>query len=252
MSEIIYSGGVTLADKTILIAGATGGIGSVAALRLARLGARLFLSGRSEAKLRALVGEIEYATGAEPGSSPADLGDAEQVTRLMGEASAAFGAAPDVVINAAGVGAIRPIESLTPEDFQTLIATNLLGAMYLSQAAVRVMAPRKSGHILHVVGILGKAPMANATAYCASKYGLTGFLAALRAEVSRRHNIKVTGLYLGGVDTPFYDNPAVEMKVQRDKMLSADDATNAVLYALAQPAHLVMGEMTLQPESHQL
>jgi short-subunit dehydrogenase len=133
-----------------------------------------------------------------------------------------------------------------------ILAANLYGAMLLSQAAVAVMSPRKSGHLLHVVGILGKAPMANATVYCASKYGLSGFLAALRAEVARRHNIKVTGLYLGGVDTPFYDNPAVQMKVQRDKMLSADDAATAVLYALTQPAHLVLGELTLQPESHQL
>jgi short-subunit dehydrogenase len=124
--------------------------------------------------------------------------------------------------------------------------------MLLSQASVRVMSARKAGHIVHVVGILGRAPMANATVYCASKYGLSGFLAALRAEVSRRFNIKVTALYLGGVDTPFYDNPAVEMRVQRDKMLSADDAAQAILYALNQPAHLVMGELTLQPESHQL
>ena len=94
--------------------------------------------------------------------------------------------------------------------------------------------------------------MANASAYCASKYGLSGFLAALRAEVSRRHNLKITGLYLGGVDTPFYDNPDVELKVQRDKMLSPNDAAQAVVYALAQPAHLVLSDLTLQPESHQL
>ncbi|MBC7805984.1 MAG: SDR family NAD(P)-dependent oxidoreductase [Akkermansiaceae bacterium] len=251
MNENTNTGSI-LAGKTVLIAGATGGIGSAAALQLAQQGARLLLSGRNEARLQTLAGQIEYATGAEPDLFAADLSDPVQSTRLVEAAQTAFGQAPDVVINAAGVGAIRPVEALTPDDFQTLIATNLLGAMYLSQAAVRVMAPRKSGHILHVVGILGKAPMANATAYCASKYGLTGFLSALRAEISRRYNIKVTGLYLGGVDTPFYDNPAVEMKVQRDKMLSADDAANAIVYALSQPSHLVLGELTLQPDSHQL
>jgi short-subunit dehydrogenase len=244
--------GGALSGKTVVVAGGTGGIGSATALQLARQGARLLLSGRNEARLQTIAAEIEYATGTEPALFAADLSDPAQAAALIEAAQTAFGGAPDIVINAAGIGAIRPVEALTPDDFQTLIATNLLGAMYLSQAAVRVMAPRKSGHILHVVGILGKAPMANATAYCASKYGLTGFLSALRAEVSRRYNIKVTGLYLGGVDTPFYDNPAIEMKVQRDKMLSADDAANAVIYALSQPAHLVLGELTLQPDSHQL
>ncbi|MBC8136742.1 MAG: SDR family oxidoreductase [Fibrella sp.] len=244
--------GSPLSGKTVVITGATGGIGSATALQLAQCGARLFLSGRNESRLHALAAQIEYAAGTEPTLVAADLSDPEQAARLIDAAQAAFGESPDIVVNAAGVGAIRSIEALTPGDFQTLIATNLLGAMYLSQAAVRAMAPKKSGHLLHVVGILGKAPMANATAYCASKYGLTGFLSALRAEVSRRHNIKVTGLYLGGVDTPFYDNPAIEMKVQRDKMLSADDAANAVVYALSQPAHLVLGELTLQPDSHQL
>ncbi len=241
-----------LTGKNTLIVGATGGIGSATALRLAQLGCPLLLSGRNETKLQTLASQIEYATGTEPALFPANITDPVQVTQLFEAAQNRFGSAPDIVINAAGVGAIRSIETLTPEDFQTLLSTNLLGAMYLSQAAVRVMAPRKSGHILHIVGILGKAPMANATAYCASKYGLTGFIAALRAEVSRRYNIKVTGLYLGGVDTPFYDNPNVEMKVQRDKMLTPDDATNAILYGLSQPAHLVLGELTLQPESHQL
>lgn len=241
-----------LSGKTVLITGATGGIGGAVALRLAQQGARLYLSGRNPAKLETLAAQLEYATGTEAATAVADLSDPAQAARLVEAAHGAFGGELDIVVNAAGVGAIRPVESLTPDDFQTLIATNLMGAMYLSQAAVRVMAPRKSGHLLHVVGILGKAPMANATAYCASKYGLTGFLAALRAEVSRRHNIKITGLYLGGVDTPFYDNPAIEMKVQRDKMLSADDAADTVLYALSQPAHLVLGELTLQPDSHQL
>lgn len=251
MNETTSTDGV-LSGKTVLLTGASGGIGGATALRLAQMGARVFLSGRNAAKLEALSAQLEYVTGGEAPAAAADLSDPAQAARLVESALGAFGADLDIVVNAAGVGAIRPVETTTPDDFQSLLATNLLGAMYLSQAAVRVMAPRKSGHILHVVGILGKVPMANATAYCASKYGLTGFLAALRAEVSRRHNIKITGLYLGGVDTPFYDNPAVEMKVQRDKMLSADDAASAIAYALSQPAHLVLGELTLQPESHQL
>ncbi|MBC8101019.1 MAG: SDR family oxidoreductase [Cytophagales bacterium] len=237
----------------MLIAGASGGIGSATALLLARAGAQVILSGRDTEKLETLASQIEFAAGSEAPIVAADLTDAAQVSQLTQQAAEQYGGGKlDVVINAAGVGAIKSIEALTPEDFQTLLSVNLYGAMLLSQAAVKVMAPHKTGHILHVVGILGKAPMANATAYCASKYGLSGFLAALRAEVARRFNLKVTALYLGGVDTPFYDNPAIEMKVQRDKMLSVNDASEAIFYALTQPSHLVMGELTLQPDSHQL
>ena len=241
-----------LSGKRILLTGASGGIGAAAAVHLTKAGATVALSGRNQAKLEQVAAQVEFATGSECALFPADLRDAAEAAMLVQKVAASFDGALDIVVNAAGIGAIKPLESLTPDDFRALLDINLLGAVYLSQAAVKVMAPRKSGHIIHVVGILGKAAMANATAYCASKYGLTGFLQALRAEVSRRYNIKVTALYLGGVDTPFYDNPAIEMRVQRDKMLSADDAASAILYALTQPAHLVLGELTLQPESHQM
>ncbi|MES2460010.1 MAG: SDR family oxidoreductase [Armatimonadota bacterium] len=239
--------------KSVLVFGASGGIGSATAILLSKAGAQVLLSGRDQEKLETLAAEIQFAAGVEAPILAADLTDPAQVNQVVQQAAVEYSDGKlDIIVNAAGVGAIKSIESLTPEDFQTVLSVNLYAAMLLSQAAVRVMAPHKAGHILHVIGILGKAPMANATAYCASKYGLSGFLAALRAEVSRRFNIKVTGLYLGGVDTPFYDNPAVEMRVQKDKMLSPNDAAEAILYALTRPAHLVMGELTLQPESHQL
>jgi len=239
-----------LTGKSVLVTGATGGIGQAVAQSFAEAGAILTLSGRRGEVLETIASQLEATTGQRPKTIVADLSRAPQVEKLVLEAAEAAGL--DIVINAAGVGLVKPLESITPEEITTILAANLYGAMLLSQAAVRVMAPKKAGHVLHVVGILGKAPMAQASVYCASKYGLTGFLQALRAEVSRRHNIKVTGLYLGGVDTPFYDSPLVELKVQREKMLTPADAAEAVLYALTQPAHLVLGELTLQPESHQL
>ncbi|MDX1935015.1 MAG: SDR family oxidoreductase [Capsulimonadales bacterium] len=241
-----------LRGKGVLLVGASGGIGAATALEMAGAGARLALAGRDRTKLETLAAQIEFATGNEPVLLTGDLRVPEEAAALVENAESAFDGALDIVINAAGIGAIRPIENLTVDDFRQVLDSNLLGAMLLSQAAVKRMAPRKSGHLLHVVGILGKAPMANATAYCASKYGLTGFLQALRAEVSRRYNLKITALYLGGVDTPFYDRPSVEMRVQRDKMLTPEDAAHAIVFALTQSSHLVLGDLTLQPESHQL
>jgi NAD(P)-dependent dehydrogenase (short-subunit alcohol dehydrogenase family) len=242
-----------LDGKVVLVAGGSGGIGTATAIALAKAGAAVVLSGRDARRLENVAAQVEYAAGAECATVAADLTDPAQVNAAVDAAAArGNGGALDAVVNAAGVGAIKPVESLTPDDFDAVLRVNLYGAMLLSQAAVRVMAPRKRGHLLHVVGILGKAPMANATAYCASKYGLVGFLAALRAEVARRHSLRITGLFLGGVDTPFWDNPAIEMKVQRDRMLRPEDAAGAILFALTQPEHLVLSDLTLQPESHQL
>ena len=132
-----------------------------------------------------------------------------------------------------------------------LLDTNVKGTMLVTQAALRAMiAGGHGGHVVNLAGILGKAPMANATVYCASKYAVTGFSKALQLEVGRKHGIKVSLMYLGGVDTPFWDE--IDMKLQRDKMLTAADAAGAIMTVLTQPAHLVLGEFTLQPETHQL
>lgn len=238
----------TLRGKTVLITGASGGIGHATARLLTQHRANVVLSGRRNDVLQALAEETQSTTFA------ADLTDPAQVEDLLAfaDAQSLDGSGLYAVVNAVGTGVIKPLDSTTPDEMQTVLQANLFSAMLLSQASVRVMAPRKKGRLVHVVGILGKAPLANATAYCASKYGLSGFLAALRAEVSRRHNLHVIGLYLGGVDTPFWENPAIEMKVQKDKMLTADDAARTILFALTQPDHLVMSEITLQPESHQM
>jgi len=241
----------SLYGKTILITGASGGIGRATAQLLAKQGARLVLSGRREEALRTLAEQIE-AIGTVCTTFPADLTDADRVAQLVRFAESRSEGGLYAVVNASGVGVIKPLESTTPGEMQAVLQANLFGAMLLAQASVRVMAPRKKGRLVHVVGILGKAPLANATAYCASKYGLSGFLAALRAEVARRHNLHVIGLYLGGVDTPFWDNPAIEMKVQKDKMLTAEDAAQTILFALTQPDHLVLSDLSLQPESHQM
>ena len=247
----LWENGLENSTGVVLLTGATGGIGRETALLLARHGTRLVLSGRDARALETLANEINYAAGTDCAVFAADLTDPQQVTNLVTFAEAQEGGIY-AIVNACGTGVIKPIDATVPNEMQAVLQANLFAAMLLSQAAVRVMATRKKGRIIHVVGILGKAPLANASAYCASKYGLSGFLAALRAEVARKLNLHIIGLYLGGVDTPFWENPAIEMKVQKDKMLTVADAARTILFALTQPGHLVMSEIVLQPESHQM
>lgn len=237
-----------LKGKVALITGGGSGIGQAAAWALARRGVSVALAGRDENKLLQTAAQISYE-GGDAVTLVADVTDPAQVERLITETTRAFDGL-DLLINGAGVGLIKPLETTTPDDIDRLLAVNVKGTMLTTQAAVRVLiAGGRGGHVINIAGILGKAPMANASLYCASKYAVTGFSKALQLEV-KRHNIKVSLMYLGGVDTPFWDG--LDMKLQRDKMLSAEDAANAIITVLTQPAHLVLGEFVLQPESHQL
>lgn len=239
----------SLISKTALITGAGSGIGREVARRLAKAGANVVLAGRDKDKLDSVQNEIAQENG-DALVVPTDVADAAQVEHLVAQTVGEFGAL-DILVNSAGVGLIKPLDTTTPEEIAQLFDVNVKGLILTTQAALRPMiAGGKGGHIVNLVGILGKAPMANASVYSASKYAVTGFSKSLQLEVGRRHGIKISLLYLGGVDSPFWDT--IDMRVQRNKMLSIADAATAVLYALFQPPNLVLGELVLQPDSHQL
>ncbi len=239
----------SLQGKTALITGAGSGIGRDVALRLAERGANIVLAGRREDALFETQAGVNIA-GADSLIIPTDVTSPEQIDHLIAESVHTFGTI-DILVNSAGVGSIKPLDQVTPDDIDRLLDINVKGLILTTQAALRPMiASARGGHIINIAGILGKAPMANASIYCASKYAVTGFSKALQLEVGRKHNIKVSLMYFGGVDSPFWDT--IDMRVQRDKMLTIADAAAAILYALTAPSNLVLGELTLQPDSHQL
>ena len=239
----------TFVGQVALITGGGSGIGREVALELIRRGASVALAGRDESNLLQTAAQIA-AEGGEVVTIPADVTKPAQVESLIAQTLGAFDAI-DILVNSAGVGLIKTLDATTSAEIDLLLDTNVKGTILVTQAALRPMiAAGRGGRIVNLAGILGKAPLANATVYCASKYAVTGFSKALQLEVSRKHNIKISLMYLGGVDTPFWDG--IDLRVQRDKMLGVADAAGAVLYALSQPSHLVLGEVTLQPDSHQL
>jgi NAD(P)-dependent dehydrogenase (short-subunit alcohol dehydrogenase family) len=91
--------------------------------------------------------------------------------------------------------------------------------------------------------------MAQSAAYCASKYALTGMLKSLALE-TKRAGVRFSLLHLGGVNTSFWDS--ITMRVQRERMLSVESAARAVFFAATQEGEGVLGELVLQPESHQM
>ncbi len=236
-------------DKVVVIVGATGGIGKALTKKLAASGAKLVLAAQNSDRLEQLNAEIsQESLGVQKGAQircvKTDITDPDQVETLMKTAVSEFGEI-NALINAAGVGILKQFNKIEPADLNKMLDVNLKGSFYTCQAAINVMKESKSGHICNVVGILGKHSMAMAAAYCASKFGVVGFSKCMAEEV-KRYGIKFTLLYLGGVDSGFWDNAG--LKVDRTKMLSPNTAADAIIYALESPA--VPMEINIQPENH--
>lgn len=232
-------------DK-FLITGASSGIGREVATRLAARGAKLTLSGRSETKLAEVATACTGAAYIE--SIASDLTVPHAAESLVAKANESMGGI-DCVIHCAGIGLIKPAADTTDAEFSKIVNTNLRGTFLIAQSACKVMAAQKHGLFITLPGILGKAVMKNAAAYIASKFGVTGLIKALAQEY-QRSGIRFCLFFLGGVDSPFWDE--INMAVQRDKMIPVSTAADLILQAIDAPPHLVLAEVVLQPESHQL
>jgi len=231
-----------------MVVGASRGIGRASAEMFAGAGAQLVLAARSEAELFGLELALERRWGAGALSVPADATRAEDVARLVSEAVARFGRV-DKLVYTAGAGALKPFHETTEEEFERLLAVNVRGAFLLCRALLPLMEKQKRGHVVAVPGILGRAPMAQAAAYCASKYALTGMLKSLALEY-KRAGVRFSLLHLGGVNSTFWDS--IQMRVQRERMLTVEAAARAVFFAASQEGEGVLNEIVLQPESHQM
>lgn len=238
---------MNLEGKTVLIVGASRGIGRATAELFAKAGANVVISARRESELM----EVEYALnnlGGETLALAADASIEADVKRLVDEAVAKFGAI-DYLVHAAGMGVLKPFAELTAKDLDALFTANVKTAFNVLQAVLPVMAEKKFGRVIAIPGILGKAPMMQASAYCAAKYALTGMIKCLKDEY-KRFGIRFSLMHFGGVDSDFWND--ITMKVQRDKMLSIESAANAVFFAATQEGEGVLAEIVLMPENHQL
>jgi NAD(P)-dependent dehydrogenase (short-subunit alcohol dehydrogenase family) len=233
-----------LNGKKILVTGASGGIGKQLSRLLRQSGAEVFMTGRNAEKLD----EAAKAAGV-PSSHvfAADISDEQNVIELGLRVSAVLGTL-DILVNAAGIGIIRPIENLSLEDFNRSLQTNLVGAFLLVKTFLPGMKEVKKGLIINIPGVLGKVPMSGAAAYSASKYGIVGMMQSIREEL-KRTEIRITNLFLGGVDSPFWET--IDLKVQKDKMIREEEAARSIWFLCQQPASGVVSEMVLQPFNHQ-
>lgn len=236
-------------DKIVLIVGGSGGIGSAAAKVFGKAGAKVVLAARNKEKAEEVAKEINDS-GGEAFVIGVDVTDLASVSTMTREVTEDLGSI-DVLVNAFGKGIIQPLLDIKPDDAKNMLETNVYGTFLVTQTVVRHMATEKKGRVIMLPGTLGKYVMKNSSVYAASKFAVTGFTKAL-IEENKRSGIKFTLMHLGGVDTPFWDDDKVDMRVQRDKMLTPEEVGKAIYYAANQPADSVLNEITIQPESHQM
>jgi NAD(P)-dependent dehydrogenase (short-subunit alcohol dehydrogenase family) len=173
-----------------------------------------------------------------------DLADGRAAEAAVGRAAQRAGRL-DAVVCAAGVDSCGPLGEVPAGTWEQVVKVNLLGTAAVVRAALPWLE-RSQGTVVTVASTLGLRVAADATAYCASKFGVVGFTRALAMETAGR--VGVTLLVPGGMDTPFFDGRAEQYKPPPDAKLNRpEDVAAAVLFALSQPAGCEVRELVVTP-----
>lgn len=200
-------------EQVVVLMGASSGIGREAALRLARRGARVVVSGRDEEGLGSLVQEIR-GSGGEATAVPAEVTEFDEVKAVADRAAAEYGRL-DTWIHLAGVSVFSRFEDMTPEEFRRVVEVDLIGQAYGAMAALPHLRREGRGALVHISSVLGRRSVPLQSAYCASKHGVEGLVESLRLELKHEGlDIGVTSVMPASINTPFFDKARTRLGVK--------------------------------------
>lgn len=235
------AGNRPLMGQVALITGAGRGIGAALARKLANMGAKAVLCGRTRGPLEATAATISQAH-AEAIVAPCDMTDLRAVEDLARQVDSRFGRL-DILVNNAGIGGFGgPLHQMPPDSWDRVLNTNLRGVFYCIRAFAPLMIRARSGHIINISSLAGKNPLPNGAAYAASKWGLNGLSYSV-AEELRSHNIRVSIICPGSVDTELSPHEGKDKR----KMLQPDDVAHVVGMLVTQAPESFVSEVLLRP-----
>lgn len=227
-----------LTDKIAVVTGAGSGIGEAIATLLHEEGAKVVLAGRNKDKLQNVANQLAQDSVK---VVPTDVTKKEEVDELIKIAQQTFGGL-DIVINSAGQMLSSKITDYQVDEWDSMIDVNIKGTLYTAQAALPTMLEQSSGHLINIASISGFEVTKSSTIYSATKAAVHTITQGLEKELAKP-GVKVTSISPGMVDTAI---TAAYNPTDRKK-LEPQDIAEAVLYALTQPSHVNVNEITVRP-----
>ncbi|EKK3159438.1 SDR family oxidoreductase [Staphylococcus aureus] len=227
-----------LTDKVAVVTGAGSGIGEAIATLLHEAGAKVVLAGRNKEKLQNVANQLSQDSVK---VVPTDVTNKEEVDELIKIAQQTFGGL-DIVINSAGQMLSSKITDYQVDEWDSMIDVNIKGTLYTAQAALPTMLEQSSGHLINIASISGFEVTKSSTIYSATKAAVHTITQGLEKELAKT-GVKVTSISPGMVDTAI---TAAYNPTDRKK-LEPQDIAEAVLYALTQPKHVNVNEITVRP-----
>ncbi|HFN8350683.1 TPA: SDR family oxidoreductase [Staphylococcus aureus] len=227
-----------LTDKVAVVTGAGSGIGEAISTLLHEEGVKVILAGRNKDKLQNVANQLAQDSVK---VVPTDVTKKEEVDELIKIAQQTFGGL-DIVINSAGQMLSSKITDYQVDEWDSMIDVNIKGTLYTAQAALPTMLEQSSGHLINIASISGFEVTKSSTIYSATKAAVHTITQGLEKELAKT-GVKVTSISPGMVDTAITAayNPSDRKK------LDPQDIAEAVLYALTQPSHVNVNEITVRP-----
>ncbi len=242
----------SIQTQTVLITGASSGIGRSCAHAFAAEGARILLCARRGDRLEALAAELRERYDADVSFFTLDVRDHDAV-------SAAIARLPenwkqvDILVNNAGLA--RGLEKLHEgdvQDWNEMIDTNVKGLLYVSRAIIPGMVERKTGHVINIGSIAGHDPYPNGAVYNATKFAVDAITRALRMDLVDTP-LRVSSVDPGLVETEFSvvrfhgDRARADAAYQNIDVCTPDDIADAVVYCATRPPHVSVNQIVIMP-----
>lgn len=237
-----------LSDKTVLITGASSGIGEATARHLAARGARLLLGARRTDRLARLTAEIQES-GGKADYRELDVTSIESMRSFVTAAQETYGHV-DVIINNAGVMPLSPLDALKIDEWNRMIDVNIRGVLHGIAAALPVMQSQQSGQIINLSSIGGHSVVPTAAVYSATKFAVMAISDGLRQEVGA--DIRVTVISPGVTQSELAESitdPSAREAMQafRAGAIPADAIARSIAFAIEQPAEVDVSEIIVRP-----